>query len=875
MSTFDNALSSRPRSHANRRDLAQSHYESVALRSLDWVGDACFSISVIVVPLTSAVIRDTGVAIFIACSLLMGLTWAVRQIIEPKSCTRFSGAEVIVLASVALVSVQLLKLPHGILTVLSPFLSKHLQYWQVATGEATTWQTISLTPTLTKSGLVLLITYVVFFLAARQRINSRYEVDRIMKLLAISAATMAAIGLTQVLLGVDEFLGVFEHHSRSAKWPAKGAFTNQNHFAHFLSLGLGPLIFWWFSYERSGVPAARHSTGFGRSLQGGKSESSNQKMLVAGLIAVVALAGLASTSRGGVLCLLISATVALLAFGVNSMRIAKLAIPVCIFVVIGTLELGTASLQTKWQSIVNSSSASDLSSGRMMLWHSLAEAIPNFWRMGSGLGSHAEVYPMWLDQEFNVRFSHAECGYLQILLELGVPGLMLLVCGITYCFLAIKRSLSSGVAGKDRARILILGAGILVSCLHSFVDFVWYIPGCLIPTIVTAVCLLCATEKPDSATHNSTGSKTVNAVRWPTVFAWLVVILILPIGELSAGPAIRVARTERNWLESRNKSILPDEQIQHLQTCVRINPNDSRAYAKLATAYLDRFQRLQSESGNAITITELRGIVRSSEFTSNREVAEWLVRAFGKCSSDLYRANLAARNALLRQPMRGEAYVVLAQVGFLTGNSEHDEEQLIQQAMEVRPYESYIHYIRGLSMAANGMIDQSLESFSRAYALDKDLSQTIVQGLSPYLTPETFIETIRPDSVGLWHLFKAYESQGRLKEQQEVAQWYSSHIDDYMSLENKQNKEFWRRCEVIYSFSGSSQQAANCLRMMIELSPNDFNLKKKLGLALLNLGEIQEALGELEWCQMRAPEDIEVKAALQKIHADVRVGGTR
>ncbi len=877
MSSFDNALRSRPRGHGRQRSLAQSNDASLAVRSLDWAGDMCFGVAVVIVPLTSAVIRDTGVAIFIACSLLMGLTWAIRQILEPKSHSRFSGAEIIAFAAIALVALQLVRFSPATLNVLAPFVQPNLPTWGAATHGASgadVWQTISLTPSLTQSGLVLLISYVTFFLVLRQRLVTENQIDQTLKVVAIACTVMSAISLGQIVSGNNKFLWMFEHPFRTASWPAKGTFTNQNHFAHFLAIGIGPLTWWWHSSKPNTSGQQTSSSGFGKNATGQRFQASHLHGVLTGAISIVALAGLVSTSRGGIGAILIAAFITVLAIGTRMKGILKVAIPVGIFIILGALEIGTEMLEARWQATTNASSVKELTSGRTELWQAVASAVPSFWRMGSGLGSHAEIYPMWLAKQFNVRFSHAECGYLQVLLELGLPGLGLLLSGLGYLTLCAIKSYKNSNNTIQKQRILILSAGLAASAAHSTVDFVWYIPGCLIPTIVLAACI---SRMPQLSTSENKGERNNLNVpsRWPTGFAWLLVIALLPVSQLSADQAIRDAKSEGDWLAARDRSITNSERISHLENCLKADPLDYRAMAKLATLYLDRFQQSHGETGNRMTVMEIRSTVKSSEFESKQAIAEWLQRAFGERSVDLYRAHLMAQNALVGQPLAAESYSVLTQVGFLTEMSEQTEQLLLEQALKVRPYASYVHYLIGLSLASSGQLEKSSESLSMAFNLDSDLRQTIARELSPYMLADEFIEKMNPQADGLWYLFKAYQLQNNTEQQVVVAEYFSTHFKELYTPEMAENVAALRQFETLFSFAGETQKSALCLQKIADRCPSDFATRKKLALALASLGKFKASRMELEWCLQRAPDDTKLHEKLQLVTEALKSGEPR
>ena len=95
----------------------------------------------------------------------------------------------------------------------------------------------------------------------------------------------------------------------------------------------------------------------------------------------------------------------------------------------------------------------DRQSGRRKIWTADLAAMTDFPIAGTGLGSHVDVYPRYLPEDETtpfVEFTHAESGYVQVGLETGVLGLVLL--GITiglcawWCLPAFRRCDNARIA---------------------------------------------------------------------------------------------------------------------------------------------------------------------------------------------------------------------------------------------------------------------------------------------------------------------------------------------------------------------------------------------------------------------------------------------
>lgn len=878
MSTFAESVGRKSAQRQTRRSGGTAAAAQLSTR-LDRFGDGCLLVAMFVVPMTSACLQEFGIAVFVACSLLMSLTWAIRQILVPSSGSGATGAEVIALAAVALVCLQLVPLPPAALDLLVPFSGAYLPLWGDPAGQVlggSSWQTVSLTPALTRSGLVLLIAYSLFFLTLLQRLQTKDHVDRVMKAVALTASLMAVLGIGQLFFGNGQFLWMFDHPFRTAAWPAKGAFSNQNHFAHFLALGAGPLIWWWHqsTQQKSGVvQGSVRTNGFGV-----RRSTESHKRVLSTAVAVVLLAGALSFSRAGTVAIVLATLLSLRVMRGQWGYLMRFGLPAIGFIAVCLWLFGTEYIASRWGHVRESDSLQELLGGRFTLWSALLESLPTFRMAGSGLGSHAEVYPTWLVQDFGVRFSHAESGYLQILVEMGVPGLLLLCAGL----ILIARwswTLRQSADPLMKSRGIPLTAAFVVSVLHSLVDFVWYIPGCMIITLTLAACLCRCAQLSRAPVTEPRG---VVESRWPPILAWLVVLLIVPAGKLSADIAVRDAQSEHDWNEYRRHAISAGDSstyesldpldnrldiiILHLENCVRIDPSDYRAASDLSAMYLRRFERHQEGAENRMAVREIRDTVRTAEFESPQEIAEWLKRAFGPQASDLYRALAMARRAVQGQPTRGETYLVLAQTGFVAGMTEAEEDALIEQAIRLRPHKAAVLFVAGLSLAEDGRLEDATDFWQKAFHLDPAIRPMIVKGLVPLMPAQELIDRLAPDPDGLWLLFKEYGRTEQISEQNEVAEWYAQNFARFSSdSQHSSGRFFWRRSHDLLLHGGHRKAALQCLIRAVAQVPQDFSLRKQLGLEFMANSSKEEALRELEWCEVRMPDDTEIAEALARL----------
>jgi O-antigen ligase/tetratricopeptide (TPR) repeat protein len=489
---------------------------------------------IFIVPLLMGGRQALGQLVLISLALVIAAAWALRQGLSAQPAWRRTPAIGLLWAGLALLFLQLLPLPEAVLGWLSPAVAESLPLWSSQAPDSVRlgpWTQVSLTPQLTFGGLLLFGAYSLVFCVTVQRIEGLADVERLLRWMAWSAAAMAIFGIVQYLASNGKFFWFYQHPYSNTFERATGAFSNRNHFAHFLALGTGPLLWWlqqlWHAHQTSR-----------RTVMGPAYGDSNreQVQLIGGamLAGVVMFAGLMSLSRGGALAMFLAAALCmgiyywarllskkslLVGLAVSSLVAAALAIH------------GYRRVATRLDHLSLNVERLDEQGVRRRIWTTVCRAIPDYWRLGSGVGSHREVYPIYLQQPADTDYTHAENGYLQVTLEAGLPGLGLMLSGIGilawWCVGILRaasqepRPTASAPAPSSRTtprgvrslqensapraaggrhlpaatdslrRVACCGAvagSLAANVAHSVGDFVWYVPACMAIVAILAGC---------------------------------------------------------------------------------------------------------------------------------------------------------------------------------------------------------------------------------------------------------------------------------------------------------------------------------------------------------------------------------------------------
>jgi tetratricopeptide (TPR) repeat protein len=491
------------------------------------------------------------------------------------------------------------------------------------------WEQVSFTPAETRGGMIVLIAYGSLFAVAIQRLRTIGDVEWMLTVIGWATVGLAAFGLIQYLTSNGLFLWFYEHPYRDTTDVVKGPFDNRNHFAHFVALGCGPLMWWWLSRANSSGAAVNHFL----KLRSRSSECASHKLWIGGFaMSIVMCAALMTFSRAGCALLFLVvfvSTVAYLRLGWISKQLAAPLVGIAALVAGALWIHGHEQLAGRLNDYAGGSlDALDQGHARRKIWAANVEGIRHNGLLGSGVGSHRYICPVYLKDSPPTEHTHAESGYLQVLLETGWPGLILLLLGIAAImqkgFEVGKTRVEKGESHRLLACLVPLATGLTISVLHSFVDFVWYISSCMSLTVVLAACLF----RLHALSRESTGKRETgfDAPRW---LRWSVAATVLIVGAWMTydrtGPAVAsrawdaylcAHHGQREGESSQLDIESLDASIAALENVVRWYPQHARANLRLASAYLQKFEQIQNFSDNAMPVSQLGEAVVRSDFTS-------------------------------------------------------------------------------------------------------------------------------------------------------------------------------------------------------------------------------------------------------------------
>ncbi|MEX0679141.1 MAG: O-antigen ligase family protein [Pirellulales bacterium] len=809
-----------------------------------------------------------GEFVLVVLAVLVATAWGARQTLMrgEVSWTR-SPMQFILVAAVGLVLLQLAPLPQPMLRILSPRTAQLLPLWQEG-GETFglgTWNQVTMTPNATVAALVMLLAYGLLLIVAVQRIRRVEDVETILRWLAISVSLLAAFAIVQYLTSNGKFLWIYQHPFRDTHDAVKGPFTNKNHFAHLLALGIGPLI--WLVHRTM----SRYARDVGTFAATDSARPQHQLALILPLAALglVLFAGLMTLSRGGAIAMFFATLVSVAALARARLLSKRLLLGLAGSFVLIAAALAIHGYQQVATRIGDFASGSidslDRYGQRRALWLADAKGCKDYYPLGSGIGSHGDVYPTYFDQQVELEFTHAENGPLQITLEAGAPGLVLLSIAVVLCGFWCVGTLRHPVSQRTYLCAAAVSASLAASVAHSFVDFVWYIPSLMAINVLLIACALRLWQF-GRVSVEGTPKRRVAVSRWTCAAATAGVVLA---GAWMIGNRFCATMASPHWdrylayalvrEESTGRAPLPDQSVfDHLQQVLYWTPGDARAHFRLAQACLRRFDQLQKTAENAIPLSQIRDAAVQSRFANRAALDEWLSRAVGPQRRYLNTAWWHTRRGLQLCPLLGEAYVYLGDLCFLEGAPAAAKSAYIAQALKVRPYSGEVLLAGGSDAALSGNLELAVEYWRGALQKDRVVQIALTDLLVAYQVPMTFIiEQFQPQLPVVRLLVAKYAAKGLPDDQLRLLLEYYTQVgrSEASNSNNEAAAGLWLELYGVYRRLDEPNKMFDCLRRALDGNPNDYATRHTMATCLFEYRQFDEAEKQLHWCLHRRPED--------------------
>jgi putative inorganic carbon (HCO3(-)) transporter len=415
--------------------------------------------------LTFGAVYPWGYGPLAAASLIAGLAALIgcRRGRVPAALT----ATVTLLAVSILV--QQMPMPRGVLERISPATVHLLAERDIAFGaDVSAWHPLTIDPTRTWTGLFLVVSLAALWLGLAAAMTERL-LFRIAGGIVTVGCAIAVIGILGLANHTGKVLGFWQPLSHAAPF---GPFVNRNHYAGWMLMtvpfGFGYLL---SLLTRSGAVRPRS---WRARIAWLSTRQANLTIMLALALTVMVLSVLASLSRSGILCLLVS----LLAFGWYATRkiARRRALAIACVIAVATGCVGWAGVDRIGSRFAEF--GSNRSGGRFGIWHDATAVARAFPFAGTGFDTFGVAMVAYQTADPDQHYEEAHNDYLQIAAEggllVGIPALALLIVVARQVWLRFREQRDSRSVFWVRAGAV---AGLLTIALQEATDFSLQMPG--------------------------------------------------------------------------------------------------------------------------------------------------------------------------------------------------------------------------------------------------------------------------------------------------------------------------------------------------------------------------------------------------------------
>jgi tetratricopeptide (TPR) repeat protein len=316
-------------------------------------------------------------------------------------------------------------------------------------------------------------------------------------------------------------------------------------------------------------------------------------------------------------------------------------------------------------------------------------------------------------------------------------------------------------------------------------------------------------------------------------------------------------------LESFSSTNHQEWMISQLNDVVDWNPRTSWAHQKLAIRYLELFESVQEQSENRMTISMVRDAAMASNFGSSKALKQWLIKAFGENANNLYTAYSNARKAINLNPLKGEAYLILAELCFLEGGKLQDVDAYLAMSLRVRPQDVIVLFNVGKQHLMLGQVEQAMHYWRKAFRSCGSHQLRLVQHMVGRVTASEFIEYFQPDWNTLGVVWKRYRNVGNSEDLKVLAEYAAGIAEaNCIGKSTTEQVHIWLTLSTMQTHFEDHKGALESLQQAYQIAPSNYRVRSSLGHCLFQSGHYLQAEGHLRWCLARQPNNKSIQKDL-------------
>ena len=529
-------------------------------------------------------------------------------------------------------------------------------------------------------------------------------------------------------------------------------------------------------------------------------------------------------------------------------------------------------------------------------WEDSSRAVPDFWRLGSGLGTYGYVYGPYQDHPREVWYDHAENQYLEALVEAGVPGLGLLLAMIALVAWAVWYVLRHDSAPGSITFAVVAMFAVSAQVLHAFFDYGLYITANML-----TFALVCGAVAGRAAQLSRQSRPSVclalPGIRWaPLVLAVsLAHACVWAFAELHRAAVIEIATRDidgRHFDEETPSGASADnlqDAIQRLTAALESRPDDAAAHRRMGILWMHlyrvrAFEQLQKGPLGSLDETTLWNVYSDIAWLHGRihELAQ------GKQFSNLQklrRQPVVAENLqpalahflLARRhcPLLAESHVGIGELLGLVAEPAEDGVHL-ERARRLAPTDAVVLYQSGLLDFNAGRLHAAYASWKRSLTLlgDSDRAPYLDRVLGLTWQKLADLETVRqvlPDEPDLLiaiaqHLIRLAQNDISAQRHREIRNALAQRALEVLEQAELPEDECHHLRALAWDCREEYDEAIKSYDRAVQLRPRHRIWRGEYADLLERRGRIGDAIEQVSVLARMAPSDLRVRAWLWRLH---------
>ena len=676
------------------------HPENRQPGKIDLIIECLLGLLLVVLPLSLGGVKAWSKELAVVIAGAITICFTLKLIVYPQTKLIRSWAYVPVVIFILLAVFQTINLPAGFVGIISPStasLRNNLLNDSEYAGSLSS-MTLSLYPNATNHDLRLILSVFAVFVVVVNTFRTLPQIKRLLTIIIATGGFVALIAMAQNIFGNDK-ISWLNLTKPGASY--SGTFVNHNHYGQFMNLSIGAAIA-LLLIKISEVFGKRKITA--PSIFGylGSSKSRFFWVLTA-IISIGAATIFLSLTRGGMAAIIVA-----MIFTAMVMVSRKSHKGHGWIMVIIALVAFACVLYTSFDAVCNRLSTLrnfTTYENRWQVLKDLTVCFGQFPVFGTGLGTHAVVYPMYDSSTIEAIATHAENEYAQVLEETGVIGLILLGA---FGVIIWKKYIEN----ISRTNLIISGAayglgfGLAAILFQSLTDFGQHIPANTFLSAIFCALIIAINQREDKQGHPATKRQ----LNWPIAMRTATLCAISGLFIYAIAGADNARRADAAWKDvQKAEKVLAEKGWQ---------ANDAEYQELISRA--SKAVSYQSDNINYrywLNVYRWRSISRQTDEDGRVIFPEGADRKAYAIAGELDMARFLC-------PTFGPPYCILGQIQkFVLDNPKGS--QNIKRGLQLAPCDAVVCFVAGFNDIMDGNIAESVGKLKKAVAINGGLFKEV------------------------------------------------------------------------------------------------------------------------------------------------------